>query len=113
MSYEGMAHLKLFKNKACTESIESNEEGTFLYNSDPVSNNALRPITFNIYVKNVGTHNAYDVSVRKIQSDYPIIATMTKTLFLPGEISPIILSGEFDEGTVGNKILISMDYNNV
>lgn len=113
MAYEGMCKIKLYKNKACTDPIESDVDDTFIYNSEPVSNNALKPITFTLYAKNVGTHKAYDVNVRVMQTDYPIVATIDKTTIFPNEIVKVVLSGNFEEGTVGNKSLIVLDYNNV
>lgn len=110
---QGMSHLKLYKNEACTDSIESNEEGTFIYNAEPVSNSALKPVTFTLYAKNVGTHKAYDVNPRVFQTDYLIIAAIDKQTILPNEIIKITLFGNIEEGTIGNKILIVLDYNNV
>lgn len=113
MAYEGMSHLKLFKNFACTDEIESNVEGTFVYTSEPVSNNAMKPNTVTLFVKNVGTHKAYDLTIKVITTDIPILGTVDKSIVLSKQVVRLILSGDFEKGIKGNKAVITLEYNNV
>lgn len=115
MVYEGMACLKMYKNYLCTDNIESSSEGTFIYNSAPVSHNALRPLAHTLYVKNVGTHRAYDVNARIVETDQLVNARLDidGVIIMPKQIVKLILTGTFEGTNKNNKTIIALDYSNV
>lgn len=60
---DGMAYLKIFENQACTRELPKDENGNYILNISFLTANAQEPYQIILWVKNDGSHSAYDSSV--------------------------------------------------
>lgn len=62
MNYEGMARLKLYKDSYCVKEEDKNIKGDYVLYVPVVTGNNQLDFHKNIYIKNVGSHTAYNVT---------------------------------------------------
>lgn len=103
---EGKSYLQLYYNKACTNELEKDVEGNYIYNSNNISTNAIRPFIINLWCKNNGSHIAYRVKLENVSSILDITLPPVKEKIYAGQIFafPIILNiatGDNEEYVLG------------
>lgn len=110
---EGQSDLKLYYNMACTQELEKDNKGVYEYRDIVVTNNAIMPYKLNIWCKNGGSHNAYDVSI-DIVTTVEIISKTSLERILPAEIKPLVIAFNIPKFDNGNKKMsLVINYDNV
>lgn len=77
MIYEGQAKLKLYEDIACTREIELDIGGKYILSANCITGEPTHDYEKKIYIKNVGTHSAYNVSFSSNKGD---ISTTTNEI---------------------------------
>lgn len=111
---QGMSYLKLYYNKACTRELEVDAEGNFIYNSRNISNNAIMPLTLNLWCKNIGSHTAYEVQLTQINSDLSIVLPAKQEKLLPKQLIPLSIQITIPKGdTERHNISLRLEYDSI
>ena len=115
--YQGMAYLELFYNKACTKKIEQDINGNYTLATNVVSSNAYDPYITTFYVKNNGSHAAYDCNITAISNpnsmtiDTTVINNLT---LLSGEVRRCLVSVPITRSETGTKtITLNVAYDSI
>lgn len=114
MGYTGESYLEFYKDKGCTNKLMPDIEGHYVLELNAVTDNALMPMSFPIWAKNVGTHNAYDVVATITSSSLPATAIGKVDVIEPNTVSAVLVGVDIPKGTKNNiEIKINVEYSNV
>ena len=94
MEYIGMAKLKLYEDISCTQEAKTNTYGSYVLNVKAISGQPTHTFTKTMYVKNVGTHKAYNV---KLKGDNKNIS-LEKEIIEPKEKCKVTITKEIQKG---------------
>ena len=113
--YNGQAKLKLYEDTSCTKEIRLSPTGEYILNARIVTGHASGTYNKNIYIKNVGSHSAYNISVTKLTDTSSEATIQNSFSTLPSNARKVIkVSIPYTKGD-RNTIRISMkvDYDNI
>ena len=113
--YSGQAKLKLYEDTSCTKEIRLSPTGEYILNARIVTGHASGTYNEKIYVKNVGSHSAYNISVTKLTDTSSEATIQNSFSTLPSNAREVIkVSIPYAKGD-RNTIRISMkvDYDNI
>lgn len=113
--YTGQAKLKLYEDSSCTKEITLSHNGDYILNSKIITGHSNGEYRKNVYVKNVGTHKAYNIYVNII-SDWSNSVTISKNFnVLPSNSKEVFTITtpyvKGDKKTI--RVSIKLDYDNV
>lgn len=77
---KNMAYVMLYENFACTRELKKDSDGYYVLKKETVSNNAISPLKINIYLRNLGDHPAYNVSITLKQGSASFTQEIPKIL---------------------------------
>lgn len=113
--YNGQAKLKLYEDTSCTKEIRLSPIGEYILNARIVTGHSSGTYNKNIYIKNVGSHSAYNISVTKLTDTSSEATIQNSFSILPSNAREVIkISIPYTKGD-RNTIRISMkiDYDNI
>ena len=85
--FNGMSYLRMYSNRAGTNELPM-VNGCYEFSFPVISTNAYSPYSFCLYLKNVGSHNAYDVSVICTNDTTATIKTLNQKVH-PNGVTPV------------------------
>lgn len=94
MVYQGEAHITPFSNKGCTRPLQL-VDGNYILEMDVITNNFRNPYRFNIWLKNEGSHSAYDVKI-------------VQTTSIPNVVLPSVIPEVFSGQVIGIPIEVTI-----
>lgn len=110
--YEGMSYVQLYRNKALTQKLPQDLFGHYMLDLGVISNNAHSPYTFNVYMKNIGTHKAYDVDITILTGD--ATTTFVKQDLLPFQFKTAQFAIVLDKNQIIQEfITFQLEYDSV
>lgn len=105
---KGQSFIELYSNRACTDKLQKDENGCYIYDFPIISTNAYNPLTFSLFAKNDGDHSAYDLSVVCVNDEDTKVSVPITTVRSLGvgiiKISTPILKGETTTKTLEFKV---------
>lgn len=113
-NYEGMAFIKCFTDMACNGEVEMNDDCNFTIPKNIVTNNNINPYIYNIWLKNVGDHTAYDINISIVGERSDARITYKPTQLVPKQVGRIRVEIDVAEGSTDIVPLqLSMQYSNI
>lgn len=114
MAHVGESFIEFYKEKSCINQLQQDSNGDFILDIGAITDNALSPLTFPIWCKNIGTNNAYDVSAIIIESSIPVTLISTINSIRPSQVSSLLISLNIPIGFTENiNIKLKVGYSNV
>lgn len=89
--YEGTSFLEVYREKSCINKLPTNAQGEVVLSLGAITDNALMPYTFPVWVKNIGTHNAYSVSAEITSSTIPCTSTKIVNEIPPSDVAGVLI----------------------
>ena len=112
--YDGMAKIKLYADSSCLNELPRAYNGNYVFSTSVVTGNSDINYNRNIYVKNVGTHKAYNITLTQLTGDKVISFIIPKTELLPNRTMTCKLSSKFVKGEkFSGSLQIKVDYDNL
>lgn len=107
-----MAYVVLYSNLACTVPLELDSNGYYILPKDIVTNNAISPLAINIYAKNEGDHNAYNVAITKIEGDIEVTDIIERIIPSDVQKHTIFIDIPMNVSSIGD-IRVMIRYDNI
>ena len=112
--YDGMAKLKLYVDSSCLNELPRAYNGNYVFSTSVVTGNSDINYNRNIYVKNIGTHTAYNITFSKLSGDKGVSFQTPKAELLPNKhmickMAIMLKKGEKFSGS----FQIKMNYDNL
>ena len=79
MNYIGQSKLKLYEDISCTKEVEQDISGMYKINIKCITGQPSHIFEKVLYVKNVGTHTAYNISIDNAEGSFEIPNTELKS----------------------------------
>ena len=112
MKYDGMSHLKLYKDRTCSLEEDRDINGNYVLHTTAVTGNEQIDFYKNIYIKNVGSHTAYNITCTPDYAGAQVILddeTLKPTLFTKCKLIVPLTKGEKSSKTV----TVQISYDNI
>ena len=94
MEYIGMAKLKLYEDISCTQEAKTNIYGSYALNIKVISGQPTHTFIKTMYIKNVGTHKAYNISLKRDNNNISI----EKETLNPNEKCKVTITKKIQKG---------------
>ena len=111
--YEGMSYIQPYYNKACTEPLEESG-GSYIYQGDIISSNVINPYRLVVWLKNEGSHTAYDVEITDISSNLTPTNKFIKQDIVTTQVKQCVIEVTVPQGYIGNVTLnFKLNYDSI
>ena len=94
MEYIGMAKLKLYEDICCTQEVKFNIYGNYALDIKAISGQPTHTLKKILYIKNVGSHKAYNISLKRDNDNISI----EKETLKPNEKCKVTITKEIQKG---------------
>lgn len=109
--YTGRPYIKLFEDCSCTKEVAIDMFGNYITTTQIISGISDIDYKRKIYVKNVGTHKAYNVVVTAMFSDNNIVCELNQDLIKPKQVVELILTIPIVKGqTIAKSLSYEIQY---
>ena len=103
--YTGRPYIKLFEDCSCTKEVDVDVFGNYVTTTQIISGISDIDFKRKIYVKNVGSHKAFNVKMIAMFSDSDIIAEINCETIKPKEVAELVLIIPIKKGQNMTKVL--------
>ena len=103
--YTGRPYIKLFEDLSCTKEVGVDAFGNYVTTCQIISGISDIDFKRKIYVKNVGSHKAFNVKIIAMFSDSHVIAEVNYKTIKPNEVAELVLIIPVQKGQTMTKVL--------
>ena len=103
--YTGRPYIKLFEDLSCTKEVGVDVFGNYVTTCQIISGISDIDFKRKIYVKNVGSHKAFNVKIIAMFSDSDIIAEINYETIKPNEVAELVFTIPVQKGQNMTKVL--------
>ena len=109
------AYLKIYEDMACTKELKQGFNNDYIINVQVPTGYSNINYKKNLYVKNVGTHTAYNiVSSKNYDSSSKATVTLSKSILHSKESALLQVSINYTKGDkVNHQVQVTLDYDNI
>ena len=103
--YTGRPYIKLFEDCSCTREVDVDVFGNYITTTQIISGISDIDFKRKIYVKNVGSHKAFNVKIMAMFSDSDVITELNYETSKANEVAELILTIPVKKGQNMTKVL--------
>ena len=103
--YTGRPYIKLFEDCSCTKEVDVDVFGNYITTTQIISGISDIDFKRKIYVKNVGSHKAFNVKIIAMFGDSDVIAEINYETIKPNEVAELVLTIPVKKGQNMTKVL--------
>ena len=112
--YTGRPFIKLFEDISCTKELNVDLFDCYVTTVKVINDISDIVLKRNIYVKNVGTHKAYNVRITAMFDDSDIESSFDRETIIPLEVVEFKLSIPIVKGqTIARTLSYKIDYDTI
>lgn len=103
--YTGRPYIKLFEDYPCTKEVHVDVLGNYVTTFQIISGISDIDFKRKFYVKNVGSHKAFNVKIIAMFDDSHVIAEINYETIKPNEVAELVLIIPVQKGQNMTKVL--------
>ena len=103
--YTGRPYIKLFEDCCCTKEVDVDVFGNYMATTQIISGISDIDFKRKFYVKNVGSHKAFNVKIKAMFDNNDVIAEINYKTIRPNEVAELVLIMPVQKGQNMTKVL--------
>lgn len=112
---KNQAYLRIYEDMSCTKELKQGVNNDYIINIQVPTGHSDINYKKNIYIKNIGTHKAYNIIANKsYDSSNKANLTLSKNNLVSTEYTKLEVSIQYCKGdTTNHQVQIKLEYDNI